>query len=175
MSSGKEGRPIADEADARACLAAMGASGSTLFGWARENGVAPGHLYRWRQLVAGLDGRGIRDEADARGLLASWAASGRFFAEWCRGEKVSMDALRQWRRRIEASRSVARRGRRSAGPATLPIRLVEITATSSVVSPADPSPAQARYEVQVGRCRVLVGNDFDAAALARLLHVAAAC
>ena len=39
MSSRSEGRPISDEADARACLAAMTASGTTLFAWARANGV----------------------------------------------------------------------------------------------------------------------------------------
>lgn len=180
MNAGTEGRPIADEADARGCLAAMSASEETLFGWARANGVSASHLYRWRQMIAGLDGRGIGDEADARGLLAAWAESGRSFAEWCRGEKVSMEALRLWRRRIEASRPVARRGQRSAPPAVLPIgarpiRLVEITAMSCVNSPPDPSPSSARYEVQVGRCRVLVGSDFDDAVLARVLRVASAC
>ena len=110
MRSRSEGRPISDEADARACLAAMTASGTTLFAWARANGVASAHLYRWRQLVAGHDGPGIEDEADARDLLASWARSGRSFAEWCRGAGVSMEALRRWRRRIEAPRVVVEEG-----------------------------------------------------------------
>jgi transposase-like protein len=171
---------VADEADARSCLGAMAVSGMGVSAWARQNGVEPGSLYRWRQLVAGLDGDGIADEVEARRLLAAWARSGRCFAEWCRGEKVSMEALRQWRRRIEASRLGSRRGERSARSATPPvrvppIRLVEITPTSSVVGPPVHPPPTARYEVQVGRCRVFVGGDFDDAALARILRVAAAC
>lgn len=180
MSSRSEGRVVADEADARSCLEAMEASGMGVSAWSRQNGVEPGSLYRWRQLVAGLDGGGIANEGEARRLLAAWGRSGRSFAEWCRGEKVSMEALRQWRRRIEASRPVFRRGQRSGHPARPPIRippirLVEITPASSVVEPPVRPPTTVRYEVQVGQCRVLLGSDFDDAVLARLLRVAAAC
>ena len=180
MSTRSEGRLITDEADARACLDALERSGLTLFGWAKQNGVAPAQLYRWRQLVAGLDGRGIQDAAEAQALLATWTRSGRALAEWCRAEKVSMEALSQWQRRLEASGRAARPGPRPSGPVgrrlAPPIRLVEVT-LASVADPAPTStrPTASRYEVHVGRCRVLVDRDFDDAELARLLRVAAAC
>ncbi|MSP56942.1 MAG: hypothetical protein EXR69_15260 [Myxococcales bacterium] len=152
----------------------------TLFVWAKANGVAPAQLYRWRQLVAGLDGRGIKDAAEARALLAAWGSSGRALAEWCRAEKVSMEALSQWQRRVEASGRVARSRARPPGPVSRrpasPIRLVEVTLPrESTAEPVSGTPTTARYEVHVGRCRVLIDRDFDDAELARLLRVAAAC
>jgi hypothetical protein len=49
-------------------------------------------------------------------------------------------------------------------------RLVELT-----VAPVAAPPTEARYEVVIGRCRVVVAGDFDDAVLVRLLRVAGAC
>ena len=184
MGSRSAGRPVADEADARACLDAQRASGLTLFEWARTNGVSGQSLYRWRQVIAGRDGRGIAEETEARRLLAGWRKSGRSFAEWCRKESVSMDALSQWRRKLDAPVAVGRsdRQKRSRAPTTASpqpssIRLIEVALSSGVpqaAAPAEESTA-ARYAVCMGRCRVLLGTDFDDAVLTRLLRVAAAC
>lgn len=44
------GRRVEDEADARACLAALAASGSTtLNAWCRSNGVSASGLYHWKR------------------------------------------------------------------------------------------------------------------------------
>lgn len=184
MGSRNAGRPVADEADARACLAAHVASGLTLFEWARTNCVIAQSQYRWRQVIAGRDGRGISGETEARRLLAGWAKSERSFAEWCRMEGVSMDALSQWRRKLGAP-AAATGNHRQKGPsasATAPpptslIRLVAVALPVGVAEAAAPveEPTATRYAVCVGRCRVLLGADFDDAVLARLLRVAAAC
>lgn len=185
MGSRSVGRAVADEADARACLDAHLASGLTLFEWARTNGVSGQSLYRWRQVIAGRDGRGIADETEARRLLTGWRKSGRSFAEWCRRESVSMDALSQWRRKLDGPVAAGRsdRQKRSRAPATASspqpssIRLIEVALSSGVPQPAAPAEEStaARYAVCVGRCRVLLGTDFDDAVLTRLLRVAAAC
>lgn len=185
MRCGDEGRPVADEGDARACLAAVDASGLPLRTWAVANGVGSHSLYRWRQIVAGLDGCGIADEGHARELLVAWAASGESFAGWCRTMRVSAQELRQWRsRRVGGSRVGPPRqpppARVAVQSAQLPaIRLVELATTSIAVEAAMETPVEApgvaRYEVSVGRCRVMVSTDFDDTVLARLLRVAAAC
>jgi hypothetical protein len=66
---------------------------------------------------------------------------------------------RRWRERLAAS----------TGTAEVP-RLVEVT-----VPVALKADASARYDVVVGRFRVVVGDDFADATLARLLRVVAAC
>ena len=166
------GRRVRDEADARACLAAMDASGMKLYGWARANGVAVRSLGRWRERVALLDAQAKRGvtkvddaaprkpmgESEARRLLTAWERVGGPLAPWCRSNGVSSDVLYRWRDRLTASEQ------------EVPPRLVE------VVSAATPEvlPA-ARYDVLVGRFRVVVGDDFADATLTRLLRVVASC
>lgn len=119
----KAPRRVRDEADARSCLAAVEASGMTLYPWARANGVAVRSLGRWRERVALIDAQTQR----------------------------------------EASRS-----KRVKSGLPEP-RLVEVTVTP----PREPAPV--RYDVVVGRFRVVVGDDFAESTLARLLRVVASC
>lgn len=181
MSSRSEGRTIAGEADARACLGAQEESGLTLSAWAIENGVVAHSLYRWRQVVAGLDGAGIAGEGQARQLLDEWARSGRSLSEWCRAARVSKEALDRWRQQLERAGQAAPPGRRRRSPASsstaqLPaVRLVEMAMEPELVDAPAEEPAAVGYEIRVGRCRVLLGRDFDDTVLTRLLRVAAAC
>jgi len=46
------GRKLRDEADARACLAAMEASGLSLSEWARQHGMDGRSLHCWRMSLA---------------------------------------------------------------------------------------------------------------------------
>lgn len=136
-----------------------------LYGWARANGVAVRALFRWRERVAIIDAQAARGaqsrramrEEEARQLLAEWEDVGGPLAVFCRGKGVSSDALYRWRDRLAAT----------AGTAEAP-RLVEVTA----VGAAEPA---ARYDVVIGRFRVVVGDDFAEATLARLLRVVASC
>lgn len=118
-------RRIRDEADARACLAAVEGSGMRLYPWARANGVAVRSLGRWRERVALLDAQAQREAA---------------------------------------------RARRATGASRPEPRLVEVTSAT----PREPAGA-ARYDVVVGRYRVVVGDDFADGTLARLLRVVASC
>ena len=138
-----------------------------LYGWARANGVAVRSLGRWRERVALVDAQAKRGtppprvmrEEEARRLLAEWAEAGGPLAVWCREKGVPSDALYRWRDRLAAT-----------GDATEVPRLVEVTV------PAAPMvDVAARYDVVVGRFRVVVGEDFADATLARLLRVVASC
>lgn len=121
----KAPRRVRDEADARACLAAVEVSGMGLYPWARANGVAVRSLGRWRERVAVIDAQARRE---------------------------------------------AERSRRATGGALPEPRLVEVT----VMRPREPVPVP-RYDVVVGPYRVVVGDDFADATLARLLRVVASC
>lgn len=160
-------RRIRDETDARASLAAVEASGMRLYGWARENGVAVRSLGRWRERIALIDAqakRGTRERGamraeEAQQLLSEWEHGGGPLAVFCREKGVSSDALYRWRERLAAS----------TGTPEVP-RLVEVT-----VPAASKAEAAARYDVVVGRFRVVVGDDFADATLARLLRVVTSC
>lgn len=121
----KAPRRIRDEADARACLAAVEASGMRLYPWARANGIAVRSLGRWRERVAVID--------------------------------------------AQAMREAARSSRATRGALPEP-RLIEVT-----VTPPRESAPVARYDIVVGRFRVVVGDEFADATLARLLRVVASC
>jgi transposase-like protein len=146
----------------------MAAAGMAAYGWSRANGVSPHSLYRWRDRVAREDARRqpipghppldrVVSEERARQLLAEWEGSGTNMAEWCRSKGVSSDAMYRWRTKLTPT------------PLEAP-RLVELT-----VAPLPGPAAETRYEVVIGRCRVVVGADFDDAVLGRLLRVAGAC
>ncbi|MDO9280536.1 MAG: hypothetical protein Q7U06_01410, partial [Pseudomonadota bacterium] len=62
----KAPRRIGDEADDRACLSAVEASGTRLYEWARANGVAVRSLGRWRERVALIDAQRARAKDSAR-------------------------------------------------------------------------------------------------------------
>ena len=98
------------------------------------------------------------DEAGARRLLAAWEQVGGPLAPLCLENGVSSDTLYRWRDRLAAT-----------GHEESP-RLVEV-----VAAPEPEPPPAARYDVVVGRFRVVVGDDFADATLARLLRVVAAC
>lgn len=165
-------RRIRDESDARACLAAVEASGMRLYGWARSNGVAVRSLGRWRERVALVDAQARRvatqspvraresiGEAEARRLLAEWERVGGPLAVFCRDVGVPSDTLYRWRARLAET----------TGTDGAP-RLVEVT-----VPVAPMVEVAARYNIVVGRFRVVVREDFADATLARLLRVVASC
>lgn len=176
------GRSVRDEADARACFAAMEVEGTTVYGYAVAHGVSASSLYRWRNRL-GLETsagqppspppsgappavvsdvpaeptrpalRSPADEDEARALLDAFADEGGDLAAFCRARGLSTDAMYRWRSRLAA-----------AGEDTP--RLVELHASAA---------PKARYELRVRGVRVLVGDDFRDETLARLLRVARAC
>lgn len=114
--------------------------------------------------------RRIRDEADARACLEAARAAGLTPHAWARSNGVAPRSMSWWRERVALIDGQVRR-ERSRVTRTCPPpspRLVE------VALPVRP-PASARYEVMVGRCRVVVEDDFAEATLARLLRVVASC
>jgi transposase-like protein len=178
------GRSVRDEAEARACFAAMEAAGTTVYGYAVAHGVSASSLYRWRNRLgietpeaepvgrrpapapsaADVPGEHARpvprspaDEDEARSLLGAFTAEGGDLAAFCRVRGLSTDAMYRWRARLATEGEVDAVG----GP-----RLVEVCAT--------PAP-RARYELRVRGVRVLVDDDFRDETLARLLRVARAC
>ena len=129
--------------------------------------------------------RRIRDEADARVCLAAVDASGMRLYGWARANGIAVRSLGRWRERvalIDAQRARAKasaRARRSvpgAAARRLPAhtmeapRLVEVT-----VSTPQAAPGAARYDIVVGRYRVVVGDDFAEKTLSRLLRMVASC
>ena len=179
------GRSVRDEAEARACFAAMEAEGTTVYGYAVAHGVSASSLYRWRNRLgietpeaepvgrrsasapapsrADAHGELARpaphspaDEDEARSLLDAFAVEGGDLAAFCRARGLSTDAMYRWRGRLATEGEVD-----AVGP-----RLVEVCATPA---------SRARYELRVRGVRVLVDDDFRDETLVRLLRVARAC
>lgn len=129
--------------------------------------------------------RRIRDEADARVCLAAVDASGMRLYGWARANGVAVRSLGRWRERvalIDAQRARAKdaaRSRRSVSIAEarrLPADTMELPRLVEVTVPTAPAaPRASRYEIVAGRFRVVVGDDFAEATLARLLRVVASC
>lgn len=118
-------------------------------------------------------GRTVKGAEDARECLAAATAAGMTVYGWCTANNVAPSALYHWRQRLAAL---------GGGP-----QFVEVTAAAPVrparvPAKVQPTPApessgdpRARYEVHVGGCHLVVGDDFRDETLARLLRVARAC
>ena len=104
----------------------------------------------------------MRNREDQSGLWAerikSWKASGLTQLAFCQREGIGYDNFKRWRYRIDGD-AVQRRGR---GATLVPL---EVVATSAK------QPVECRsMEVRLnGDRRIVVGADFDEAALHRLI------
>lgn len=119
-------------------------------------------------------GRTVKDAEDARQCLAAAMAEGMTLYGWCTANNVAPSRLYRWRQRLAAA-------------AVGEPQFVEVTAAAPVAParppailqlappPVPPAAPPARYEVHVGGCHVVVGDDFRDEILARLLRVVRAC
>lgn len=105
------------------------------------------------------------DEKDARRCLARLARSGETLRSWARSNGVDGRSLRAWQI------NMSRRGPPEAFVPTT-TRLVELVPTSE---PASMVSDTKRYVVRVGAYRVELGDDFEAAALRRIVEVLGSC
>jgi hypothetical protein len=111
-----------------------------------------------------MERRRIRDEADARACVAAAKKAGLSLASWGRGAGVDGRSLHAW------SMNLAR-GELGQRRRTQRIKGVQLVELVTAVAPA--RREAARYTVRVGKLSVEVSDDFEPAALRRLLAVLA--
>lgn len=117
-------------------------------------------------------GRTVKDAEDARACLAAAASTGMTLYGWCSANNVASSGLYQWRKRLAARPGGEPRFVEvTAAAPTAPAAVTEVRIAPPVASSAD----RTIYEVHLGDCRVVVGDDFRDETLARLLRVARAC
>jgi len=98
---------------------------------------------------------------DARLVLDAQVKSGQTIGQFAREHGLVAQRLSWWKTRLDQPAEAAE----AARPAFLPVRLVGST------EPSKASRGPSGLEVVVGRGRVIrVGDDFDAAALQRLVR-----
>lgn len=167
MALQNPGRAIRDEAEARACIAAMEQGGLSLVAYATANALSSRSLNRWRgRLTAGREAESKAspvprlDAKRARAMLAEWQAAGGDLATFCRNRGLSVDSMYAWKARLTGKRAFAPREP----------RMVEL-----VREPPPVQPSAARYELVVGGVRVIVGDDFREETLRRLVAAVSPC
>lgn len=101
-----------------------------------------------------------RDEQSALWAtrIESWKASGLKQLAFCRREEIGYDAFKRWRHRLDGE-AVRRRGARAT---LVPLKVVATRSSSGTEG--------GSMEVRLnGDRRIVVGADFDEAALRRLI------
>jgi len=106
--------------------------------------------------------RDAAKERSWRRHVARWQRSGRSIRDYCAAEGLAEANFYAWRRTLAArDHQARRRGRRTATPAFVPVRVVNGEATS---------PGHSPVEVVCANGRVLrVGGDFDPQVVRQLL------
>lgn len=99
--------------------------------------------------------------------VRAWQASGLSRAQFAQREKVHPATLSWWRWKLASDEGTRRRARKERGRAEAPLTFVQIPPQPTSAG----SAGESRIELEVGRVRLRVPDQFRPETLERLLEV----